>query len=581
MNVNNTATAPVQLRLLGEFAIHTAGRRTSGIDDPKARALLAWLALQPHADIPLERLSRSLWPGADRTAADEQLQRCLTKLRHLFALDGIPGLVIEEEAVRLDGTRIGSDALEFERLSRESDVASLEQAISTYRGTFMEGFHTGEPDIDAWLDTERQRLENLYLGILQTLLAAGDETRHHVDSMTLARRILAIDPFDQSAHHAMMLGLVQAGDPDAALQHFEAFRERLWSDRQQEPSPETLALHASIAAGDFDAGGEGNDDPSATDLDHDRNKENAADDDRSTDPADRPASAQARNRMQHPASRRLLLILALIAVALLVYVLATGLEGNDPAEGTVAERPAASAPTEPAVDREYVQPVIAVLPFTGSASADRLEALHDSITDDLIKALSRTSGLTTVGRSRSLALRYQDDPLAAAREYGASHLLRGRTRQQHERLIIDVQLVDTTTGGTVWAEQINGAAEDTFESGSTIARRIADALDVTLIDLWMQADTALYAEKPAVALPLYERVLERNPQFVPGLVGQIASLGHLGRAAEAREPIAALHHLLPAFDLDEHRPPEPRQSPEHRRYLVAGLAAAGLPPRSP
>ena len=145
---------------------------------------------------------------------------------------------------------------------------------------------------------------------------------------------------------------------------------------------------------------------------------------------------------------------------------------------------------------------IAVLPFTNTGGADA-EYLSDGITETLINNLTRVQGLRVV--PRSTVFRYKDTDLdlqAVGRDIHARLLLTGKVRQRQDRLMIQVDLIDSTEWKQVWGERFNRPSADIFEVENEIARQIVEQLRLKLSSDTKRQIAARYTEDPA-AYDLY------------------------------------------------------------------------------
>ena len=124
---------------------------------------------------------------------------------------------------------------------------------------------------------------------------------------------------------------------------------------------------------------------------------------------------------------------------------------------------------------------IAVLYFENLSGAKEDEYFRDGMTEDVITELSKVKSLQVFPRSAVLAYR---DKLATAPEIGrqldTAYVLGGSLRRAGNRLRITVQLVDSRTGHSVWAERYDRQLEDVFAIQDEIAQSIARALRVML-----------------------------------------------------------------------------------------------------
>jgi non-specific serine/threonine protein kinase len=130
---------------------------------------------------------------------------------------------------------------------------------------------------------------------------------------------------------------------------------------------------------------------------------------------------------------------------------------------------------------------------------------RDGITEDIITELSKIRSLNIFSRPTVLAFR--DKAVTTARiaqQLNASHVLTGSLRRAGDRLRINAQLIDTSTDFPVWSERYDREMKDVFEVQDEIARKIAEALRVTLSP---QEQEAL-AARPTENLQAYDLYLK-------------------------------------------------------------------------
>ncbi|MFZ0739484.1 MAG: protein kinase [Candidatus Acidiferrales bacterium] len=147
---------------------------------------------------------------------------------------------------------------------------------------------------------------------------------------------------------------------------------------------------------------------------------------------------------------------------------------------------------------------VAVLYFENLSGAKEDEYLRDGITEDVITELSKIRGLNTFSRPTVLAFR--DKPVTPGQigqQLGAAYVLTGTIRRAGARLRISTQLVDTHTDFPLWSERFDREMKDVFEVQDEIARKIAEALRVTLSPQELEA----LAVKPTENLQAYDLYL--------------------------------------------------------------------------
>jgi DNA-binding SARP family transcriptional activator len=153
------------LYLLGEVHLEENGAPVA-VDTRKALALAAYLVLNGR-HLSRDALTAFLWPESDQSSGRGALRRTLSALRKAL---GEFGLEADRETVYLSGLWV--DVIEFRRhlaqvqahhSTGEAVCASclehLENAVSLYRGSFMEGFSLRDSlAFDEWQFQEAEQL---------------------------------------------------------------------------------------------------------------------------------------------------------------------------------------------------------------------------------------------------------------------------------------------------------------------------------------------------------------------------------------------------------------------------------------
>ena len=124
---------------------------------------------------------------------------------------------------------------------------------------------------------------------------------------------------------------------------------------------------------------------------------------------------------------------------------------------------------------------IAVLYFENLSGVEEDEYFRDGVTEDIITELSKIKGLNIFSRATVLAYRDKSaTPAQIGQQLNAAYVLTGSLRRAGNRLRINTQLVDTQTDFPTWSERYDREMEDVFEVQDEIARKIAEALRVTM-----------------------------------------------------------------------------------------------------
>jgi serine/threonine protein kinase/tetratricopeptide (TPR) repeat protein len=159
---------------------------------------------------------------------------------------------------------------------------------------------------------------------------------------------------------------------------------------------------------------------------------------------------------------------------------------------------------------------IAVLYFENLSGVQEDEYFRDGITEDIITELSKIKGLNIFSRPTVLAFRdKQVTPAQIGQQLGAAYVLTGSLRRAGARLRINAQLIDTHTDFPLWSERYDRELRDVFEVQDEIARKIAEALRVTL----SPQEQAALAARPTDNLQAYDLYL-RGKSYVRRLTRQ-------------------------------------------------------------
>jgi DNA-binding SARP family transcriptional activator len=236
----------VKLSLLGELKLAAPSGRLVEVPSRKARALLAYLGLQPGTAVSRVSLAALLWPDAPAPRARQSLRQALVALRHTLPATAPPCLLEEGKAVSLNGAAVELDVEAFLREAAIGTPEALARAAGLYRGEVCDGLDVdGEPLRD-WLATQRERFREQVVAVLARLL------EHQLGAVTAdlairtAVRLLALDPAREAAHRALMRLYAGEGRRTAALGQYQLCVATLDREVGVEPDAETRRLYQDI-----------------------------------------------------------------------------------------------------------------------------------------------------------------------------------------------------------------------------------------------------------------------------------------------------------------------------------------------
>jgi tetratricopeptide (TPR) repeat protein len=116
----------------------------------------------------------------------------------------------------------------------------------------MEGFSLGDsPLFEEWLLFKQEHIGRQMLSALHCLTQIHAARGEYERAEPYARRLLALEPWDEEAHRQLMRLLALSGRRSAALSQYEICRRLLAEELGAEPADETTALYERIRDGLF------------------------------------------------------------------------------------------------------------------------------------------------------------------------------------------------------------------------------------------------------------------------------------------------------------------------------------------
>ena len=205
-----------------------------------------------------------------------------------------------------------------------------------------------------------------------------------------------------------------------------------------------------------------------------------------------------------------------------------------------SSRPSPRTVSPPPPDK----PSIAVLAFNNMSGDAEQEYFSDGISEDVITDLSKLANVHVIARNSSFV--YKNAAVSVpevARELGVRYILEGSVRKAGNRVRVTAQLIDSTTGGHVWADRFDRDLTDIFAVQDEFTHEIVSALKLTLSP--DEADRL--AHKGTADVEAYNLFLRgRDQVWLHTKTGNIGARDLFGRAI-AIDPGYAAARALVAF----------------------------------
>ena len=232
----------LRLQVLGPFDARWSDGESAELRNKKARALLAYLAVEHGRSHARERLAGMLWGETGDERARHNLRQSLSAIRRTCG----PLIVSRGDLLELDQTRCRTDVIDFERLARAEKPDELLQCVDLYRGDLLEDLDPREPVYDEWLNLARARLRRIACQVVDDLVNALDAEGRHGEAIQALERRLSMDPCCEAAHRQLMELFARVGRRTDALRQYRSCVETLERELGAEPDTETKKLHASL-----------------------------------------------------------------------------------------------------------------------------------------------------------------------------------------------------------------------------------------------------------------------------------------------------------------------------------------------
>jgi len=145
-----------------------------------------------------------------------------------------------------------------------------------------------------------------------------------------------------------------------------------------------------------------------------------------------------------------------------------------------------------------------VLPFANMSHDPENEYFSDGISEDIIAALGRFSGIRVMSLNAMERFKGKTpEPRMIRDQLGARYLVKGSVREADNRFRVAVELSDTDKGELLWSERYDGEGRQLFEIQDRIARSVVAALHVKLTQIEQQR----VFTQPAADLEAHDLVL--------------------------------------------------------------------------
>jgi predicted ATPase/DNA-binding SARP family transcriptional activator len=229
-----------RVQLLGEMQVVSHEKRLPLQGHRTIGPLLAFLAYHPGQQT-RDTLLEHFWPGVGGDSARLSLRVALSRLRKLL---GEGSIIATVQHVGLQADFFQIDTVGFlqclELAHRATDIASKQQALETaitlYNGPLLAMW------TDAWILSERERMESAYLGAIHQLVEIFTEQEAWEAALAYTVKALLTAPLYEEAHRDRMRVFLKMGRLEAARRQYQELEIRLQKEHLPPPSTLTQSL---------------------------------------------------------------------------------------------------------------------------------------------------------------------------------------------------------------------------------------------------------------------------------------------------------------------------------------------------
>ena len=243
----------LSVQMLGRLCLSHDNIEITGLETRKARELLCYLLIHRHQPHAREVLANVFWNNTSTTQSRANLRRTLWQLQAAL------GSQVSEDLVQVDAgwVQINPNA------SIWIDVGVLEQtfvevrgscgedmsdthaqmvmrAVELYHGELLDGCYQD------WCLFERDRLQNIYLSLLDRLVGYCENHREYERGLAYGAELLRYDRTREQTYCRMMRLHVRAGNRASALRQYERCVAVLTDELEIGPSGPTVELYERI-----------------------------------------------------------------------------------------------------------------------------------------------------------------------------------------------------------------------------------------------------------------------------------------------------------------------------------------------
>lgn len=225
--------SPVSVRLFGSFSIAGENGLTAKFPPGKLQDLFCYLLINRDRELPRELIASTFWANTTTSQSKKYLRTLLWQLRTLLEANfgAAEALHVDAFFVRLNpGSHFWLDIAEFECSNKSlvktpvdcpngKIVTRMKAAVALYSGELLPGNYCD------WCLRERGRYQEMYLALLDKLLAHCEIQYNYDDVRKYGSLLLRYDPLSERTYQRLMRLYYSVGDRGESVGSVRKVRE--------------------------------------------------------------------------------------------------------------------------------------------------------------------------------------------------------------------------------------------------------------------------------------------------------------------------------------------------------------------
>ncbi len=243
-------TTEIHLYTLGQLRIEQNGQVLDDFISTKAVLLFVYLVNYP-IEHSRKKLAAMFWSETNDEQSLKNLRTVLSSLRQQMP-DAL--LVTRDELAINPDVSIRADARLFEdgcgkvfSADTPQSLAELQSLAEYYQGAFLANITVKEAEaLEAWIDEQQRLLAQLYARLLYEIGEQAQKQAAYEIGLDYARRLVALDPYWDTARRQLMRLLAYTNRSNDALRQYDEFVQVLTDELDAAPEEETKVLYEQI-----------------------------------------------------------------------------------------------------------------------------------------------------------------------------------------------------------------------------------------------------------------------------------------------------------------------------------------------